>query len=208
MPLITPATPPSAAVAFNAGLPKFLANAPGLTSQNYLGTPPYIPAPSQVGPVQNSQQVFLLTLNEAVSNTGSISPPSVGWRFFAGNVQNDTVLGRTIQVPPSNTWKLAGVLYGERVYQALLLSKHLETFAQTAKEEYELRVLAVPGLNLEVFWLVSQTAGSPDLVFPFPLKTGQLIQSLQGDSYKMVTFLALIRPLAAGLLAMAPKAGA
>jgi hypothetical protein len=207
MPLMTPATPAAAAVAFNSALPRFLANAPGLTYQNYLGTPPYIPTPSQVGPAHNGQQVFLLTLNEAVSNTGSINPPSVGWRFFAGTAPNETVLGRTIQVSPSNEWKLAGVFYGERVYRALTLSTELETFAQAAKEEYELRLLAVPGLNLEVFWLASQTAGSPDLVVPFPQKTDQLILALQNDSYKIATFLALIRPLAAGLLAMAPKAG-
>jgi hypothetical protein len=208
MPLMTPATPPSAAVAFNAGLPRFLANAPGLISQNDLGTPPYIPTLGQVGPAHNPQQVFLLTLNEAVSNTGSINPPSIGWRFFAGTAPNETVLGRTIQVSPSNAWKLSGVFYGDRVYQALVQSMELETFAQAAKEEYELRLLAVPGLNLEAFWLVSQTAGSPDLVVPFPQKTGQLILSLQNDSYKLATFLAIIRPLAAGLLAMAPKSGA
>jgi hypothetical protein len=206
--LITPATPPAAAAAFHSALPKFLANAPGLTSQSYLGAPTYIPPPDLVGPAHNSQQVFLLTLNEAAFNNGSINPPSAGWRFFGGTSPNDTILGRTIQVLPSNAWKLAGVFYGDRVYQALTLSMHLEAFAQAANEEYELRLLALPGLNLEAFWLASQTAGSPDLVAPFPQKTGQLIQVLQGDFYPMASFLALIRPLAAGLLAMAPKAGA
>jgi hypothetical protein len=176
--------------------------------RNDLGTTPYIPAPDQVGPAHNSQQIFLLTLNQAVSNTGPINPPSVGWRFFAGTSPNDTVLVRTIQVSPSNAWKLAGVFYGARVYQALALSMHLEAFAQAANEEYELRLLALPGLNLEAFWLAARTAGTPDLIAPFPQKTGQLIQVLQGDFYPMASFLALIRPLAAGLLAMAPKAGA
>ena len=208
MALITPAPPPACAKAFSAGLPMFLSGAPGVLTQKHLGSPPLIPTPSQVGVVQHPEQVFVLSLNEAVYNTGSVNPPSAGWRFFAGNQLNGTVLGRMIQVPPSQTWKLISVFYGERVYQALEVSSHLGSLAQVAQENYELRVLAVPGLNLEAYWLVAQKAKTPDLVIPFPAATSQLIKVLNGGPYKMVTFLALIRPLAAGLLTMSARSGA
>jgi hypothetical protein len=208
MALITPTPPPACAKAFSAGLPMFLYGAPGVVTKKYLGSPPQIPTPSQVGVEQRSEQVFLLSLNEAAYHTGSINPPSAGWRFFAGNQQNETVLGRMIQVPPSQTWKLISVFYGESVYQALRASLHLGALAQVAQENYELRMLAVPGLNLEAYWLVAQKAGTPDLVIPYPEGSNQLIKVLSGGPYKMVTFLALIRPLAAGLLTMSARSGA
>jgi len=78
-----------------------------------------------------------------------------------------------------------------------------------ANNDYELRVLAIPGLNLEVFWLAAQKTGPSDLIVPFPSASAQIITVLRSQTpYKLTTFLALIKPLAGGLLTMAARYGA
>jgi hypothetical protein len=206
--LITPVPPPACATAFSTGLPMFLSGAPGIVKQNYLGVKPGIPTLAQVsGGAPVAQQVFLLSLNAAANNTGTINPPSDGWRFLTGHGVSETVLGRVVQVPPSNTWKLTGVFYGERVSEALVATRHLVNLPEVATNNYELRLLAVPGLNLEAFWLVAQNAGSVDLIIPFS-QDQHVIPTPPTSPYRIVTFLALIRPLAASLLTMPAGYGA
>jgi hypothetical protein len=208
--LIQPIPPVACAEAFSAQLPTFLLDAPGLTKQNHLGGKVGIPSLQSLGtgaPVP--QQVFQLSLKAAAINSSTIHPPSAGWRFLAGHGPGESVLGRMVQDPSSKAWKLAGAFFGERVWEAYVASQGLGSLPEVAKNDYELRVLAVPGLNLEAFWLVAQTAGSVDLIIPFPTRDHQLIPTLKGGNpYKMVTFLALIRPLAGGLLTMAAGYGA
>jgi hypothetical protein len=207
--LITPVPPVACVAAFSAQLPTFLSGASGISNQNYLGTPPAIPSAAQLGPgVPLAQQVFLLTLNAAASNPGVINPPADGWRFLAGHA-SAPVLARVAQLAPSQNWKLTGVFFGARVSDAILATQQLHNLPDVAKNDYELRVLVVPGLNLEAFWLVAQTAGSFDLIVPFPAGAEQPIAALRTHNpYKMVTFLALLRPLIAGARTMPAGYGA
>jgi|HubBroStandDraft_5_1064220.scaffolds.fasta_scaffold69770_2 hypothetical protein len=209
MSLIEPAPPADCTAAFSATLPQFLTGAAGLIKESYLGVKPPVPDQSQIGIAPpRPQQVFVLDLNEAAHNPGRIDPPAAGWRIFAGSGQNSTVMGRMMQIPPSLTWKLTGVFYGVRVAQALDASQNLGVLPAVTKSDYVLRVLAVPGLNLEAFWLVAQSPATADLVIPFPAATAQPIPTLMGvNPYKMVTFLAIIRPLAASMLSMASGYG-
>ncbi len=208
--LIQSVPPPACATAFATELPTFLLGAPGLVKESYLGGKVAIPSLTKLGTGPPApQQVFQLSLNAAANNSGTIHPPSVGWRFLAGHGPGESVLGRVVQNPSSKAWKLTGVFFGERVWEAYVASQGLSSLQEVAKDDYELRVLAVPGLNLEAFWLVAQTAGSVDLMVPFPRATAQLIPALRGSApYKLVTFLALIRPLAGSLLTMAAGYGA
>jgi hypothetical protein len=207
--LITPVPPVASATAFSTGLPMFLSGAPGIERQKYLGANPRVPTFAQVsGGATVAQQVFQLSLNEAAHNTGSINPPSAGWRFFIGHGVSDTVFGRVVQVPPSNAWKLTGVFYGERVSAALVASRELVHLPDVATNDYELRLLAIPGLNLEVFWLVAQTAGSVDLIIPLPAMPQVIPPPPSSSCFSIVTFLALIRPLAGSALTMPAGYGA
>ena len=207
--LITPVPPKGTATALSSQLPMFLAGAPGLVKQSYLSPTPALPTPADIFPgAVQAQQVFYLSLNEAANNSGAINPPAAGWRFLVGNASSGQLLARVVQTP-SQAWKLTGVFYGQRVSDAIAASSDLENLPKVGTNDYELRVLAVPGLNLEAFWLVAQSAASVDLIVPFPRVTEQLIPSLRAQNpYKLVTFLALIRPLAGGLLTMAPGYGA
>jgi hypothetical protein len=208
--LITPVPPKGSATALSTQLPMFLPGAPGLVKQTYLSPTPPLPSPADIFPgALQAQQVFYLSLKEAANNSGTINPPSAGWRFLAGNANSGQLLARVVQIPPSQTWKLTGVFYGQRVSDAIVASAYLQNLPEVGSNDYELRVLTVPGLNMEAFWLVAQSVGSVDLVVPFPRAADQLIPSLKAQNpYKLVTFLALIRPLAGGLLTMAPGYGA
>jgi hypothetical protein len=101
------------------------------------------------------------------------------------------------------------VFYGERVVQALSASDKLGKLPQVAAADYQARLLAIPGLNLEAFWLVPRKAGSADLIVPFPAGQEQLIPALRSSNpYNLTTFLGLIRPLAGSLLTMPAAHGA
>jgi hypothetical protein len=208
--LITPVPPSASAMAFSTQLPMFLPGAPGLVRQSYLSPTPALPSPAELVPgASQGQQVFYLSLNEAANNSGSINPPAAGWRFLTGNPSSGQLLARVVQIPPFQTWKLTGVFYGQRVSDAITASSYVQNLSEVATNDYELRVLAVPGLNLEAFWLVAQSAATVDLIVPFPRGADQLIPALRAQNpYKLVTFLALIRPLAGGLLTMAAGYGA
>jgi hypothetical protein len=207
--LIAPVPPAACAAAYSAQVPMFLSGRSGISELNYLGTAPFIPSLADVSAgVPLAQQVFQLSLNAAAYNTGVINPPAAGWRFLAGPASGP-VLGRMVQIPPSQTWKLTGVFFGLRVSDLLMAIQPLYLLPEVATNNYELRVLAIPGLNLEVFWLAAQKVGTSDLIVPFPSGTGQPIRSLTSQTpYLMVTFLALIKPLAGGLLTMAAGYGA
>jgi len=210
----TPAIPTSIDVGYvNAGVPGaggfppirgVIVHAPA----DGLATPP---AGASSFPTMLPQQVFTLDLKAAANNTGSIDPASAGWRFFAGTKVNKTVLGRVSRHGASHAWKLTSLFYGDRVWDAYTASLALDSAppAQVATADYELRLLALPGLNLEAFWLEAKTPGSVDLVLPFPAAPNQLIEALNGSPvYSMPDFLDAIRPVANSLLNMSTRDGA
>jgi hypothetical protein len=217
-------TPPAACVtAFINQLPAFL---PGGTSGNvvretWVGAAPEIPSPVAVGmgsgPILGPPDIpvvleaFVLSLADAASNAVTISPARTGWRFFAGGAQGKTVMGRMIRRPPRQAWKLIAVNYGDVVWRTLEAALALESLLppEIPAGDYELRLLAVNGLNLGAFWLAAQTAGSVDLIFPTPAaQSGGVTIGYGTTLVPMPNFLAAIRQQAAGLLTMPAGYGA
>ncbi len=222
MPLKTPHAPDAAADAFRNGLPAFLSAGPP-NSEAFVGERPPIPnlADVETGGSHAILQGFVLGLRDAATNTGVISPPHAGWRFFAGGEQNQTVLGSVVH--RRHGWKLVAVHYGNRVWETLRTSQQLDSSlpSQVQSETYELRLLAIPGLNLEVFWLSAQKVGAVDLIhsvtLPVPVTTISsrvpAVPAVPAPSFpsgllELPTFLAEIRPLAASLLTMPATYGA
>src|ERR1700734_995244 len=181
MALYTPIPPAASSVAFSSGLPAFLSGGDPTTVANeaFVGTAPNIPSAADVGiassgstpgppNVQAVLQAFVLSLQDAATNTGVINPSHVGWNFFAGNGPNATVVGRVVQ--RRHAWKLVAVHYGTMVYETLNLAQLVMSAppAQVAAVDYDLRLLSIPGLNLEVFWLAARNATSTDFVVQTP----------------------------------------
>jgi hypothetical protein len=218
--LILPDAPIASKSIFIGGLPAFLNGTgpdggPSGFIQAFAGSPPDIPNAADVpsgGSGATAQQVFVLTLDDAAINSGTVSPAAAGWRFLSnvpGKLEN-AVLGRVIPDSTPPGWKLTAVYYGDRVKEALATSLHISGQPLSPQgNDYELRVLSVPGLNLEAFWLEAQTQGTEDVLIPFPAGPNQLITALRNkDEFTLPEFLAAIRPLAARLLKMGPGRGA
>ena len=154
-------------------------------------------------------QAFVLSLQDAATNTGVITAAQVGWNFFAGDTANATVLGRVVQ--RRHAWKLVAVHYGNLVFETLNLVQLITSAppAQVDAADYDLRLLAIPGLNLEVFWLASRNAASTDFVVHTPTAvTPALHLGSPTAPFAFQNFLTEIRPLAATLLAMPAAYGA
>lgn len=129
--------------------------------------------------------------------------------LFRRKLDTTSVLGRVVQ--RGSGWKLVAVQYGGLIWQTWITSRQLPSLlpASIQAGDYELRLLTVPGLNLEAFWLAPQTAGLTDLIVSTPTSVKPAV--ILGDAnhpLEMTTFLAEIRPLAASLLTMPGRRGA
>jgi hypothetical protein len=216
MALLTPTPPDAVSKAFSSGLPAFLSGGPAGTvvSEKYVGSAPPIPSlldvstPGGITNVTSALQAYVLTLQDAANNTGVISPAATGWIFFAGDANNKTVLGRMVQ--RRHAWKLIAVHYGPVIWETMNVSVNLAKTqpAVLPAENYDLRLLAIPGLSLEVFWLAAQTPGSSDWVIPTPTDASVPSPPYPPTPQDMQSFLALIRPQAVNLLTMAAGYGA
>jgi len=222
MPLLIPSAPPGVMTAFTDGLPMFLSGpnyglGGNLVASGYIRSAPVIPSLPDVstaaGPdVHDPQEVFVLNLTAA----GTFGAPvSTYWRVFAGTRQFSTVMGRVTQRPPTNPWKMTSAYYGDpvagrdRVWAACQILDDIRLLPEVRAEDYNLRVLKVPMLNLESFWLVHTVAGLSDLVVPFPAAPNQSIPALNtAFVYSMGGFLSRILPLAKRLLITPPYSGA
>jgi hypothetical protein len=215
MALLTPTPPQAVALAFRDGLLSLfgellttlesviLTEAGRILNQtlngHFLGGPPAFPSLADLGLLgealldHNQQQVFSLALSDLASEG---APRPMGWRLFAGNNQGKTVLGHVIQ-PPAGGWKLTGCFYRDRVWDILQASLALASLRAVQQADYELRLLTIPGLNLEAFWLFAKQPGQSDLVVPFPAAPNQPISGLNtAGTFTMANFQSIVSPLA------------
>jgi hypothetical protein len=216
MALLTPKPPDACTTAFSSGLPAFLSGGPPGTvvSEQYIGSAPPIPSVVDVSAtgggtnITSALQAFVLTLQDAANNTGAISPAEAGWNFFAGDANNKTVLGRMVR--RRHAWKLVAVHYGPVIWETMNVSVNLAKVqpAVLPAEDYDLRLLAIPGLNLEVFWLAAQTVGSSDWIIPTPTAGSVPLPPTLLIPQGMQTFLAQIKQQAVSLLTMSAGYGA
>src|ERR1700733_9791333 len=221
MPLFTAVPPHACSRAFANGVPAFLSGGlPGTTvSETFVGAAPNIPSPADVGIAMSGStpgppnitavlQAYVLTLQDAANNTGVITPVHVGWNFFAGDTANATVLGRMVH--RRHAWKLVAVHYGSIVFDTLNLVRLITSTppSQVDAADYDLRLLAIPGLNVEVFWLAARSATSTDFVIHTPTFIPALHMGYPNSPLLIQNFLTDIRPLAADLLTMGAGYGA
>jgi hypothetical protein len=210
MAIIRPEPPPKAREAFATALPAFLSRdeKSDVLRTNFAGDSHKIPSLDDLGDAEEGdhlhdpQQIFVLGLTDVAKNAGAKAAKPNGWRFFAGRPPGRTVLGK-VACRAGFGWKLTAAYYDDyptRVLQAM------GSFPRVGTADYELRVLAVPGLNLEVFWLAARNPKDDDLVMSvWPM--GETSQSSldSEEAITMTDFLTAIRPMA--LLAAHAHAG-
>lgn len=212
MPLVTPEPPPEVLEAFITGLPAFVDKSVGdpVKYATHVGEPPEIPTLAELGPnpARAAQQVFLLGLHDAAGVRGAERAVPIGWRFFAGHSQQAALLGRVSRRDPTTPWKMASAHYGHGVWAALHESFALRELPQVKADDYQLRVLTIPALYVEAFWLVAQDRKNTDLIVPFPASPHQPIRELNEHLvFTLPDFLATICTLARLELSLGEAAG-
>jgi hypothetical protein len=205
MAILRPAPPPETAEAFATALPAFLSRPQesDVLRTRFVGESPAIPRLEDLGDpgqrdrlLHDPQQIFVLGLDDAARSTGIRAAKPTGWRIFAGRSRGRTILGR-VAFRPNFGWKMTAAYYGDQAAEVLDAAKELDGLPQVRGADYELRVLAVPGLNLEAYWLAARTPQVEDLVMPVPPMPPLSDRSADsGRVLTMANFLAAIRPMA------------
>ena len=172
MPLNKPDPPLAVQRAFVEGLPKF-------THLRDLGGSP-------------GQQIFTLGLKDIASGLGIDRAQAVGWRFLGGDAMGLAVAGHVKSSDGNRPPALTGLSHGPEIGDHLRAARLVESLLEVQTNDYELRVLLIPGLLMEAFWLKAR-GNWPDLVVLFR-KASTHLEYMK--AYPAGPFLDLARPWA------------
>ncbi len=140
------------------------------------------------------------------------------WRFIAGG-HKSMKTATACYAPDENSGfnaKIACTLSAPELAEILASAEALNELKEVSanpSNHYNLRVLRIPGLYLEAFWLKSQRAGTPDLIVPYSL-IPHGSNSIKGggktlhkdEAYTAADFLEITRAAAVARLARAKEA--
>jgi hypothetical protein len=179
--------PERARLAFFTGLPNFLE---GIEEIDDLGDI-LTGLPEEYDPLE----IHTLGLDDLAGGAGIAAAEHAGWRFLAGGALSQPIAGDVIAPPGDRPPRLISVLHGPQspacLQIAFSLMARLEAHPNLL-DSYELRILSVPGLLVEAFWLKTPAAEN-DLVVPYR----NLVTELEGKPvFTMGEFLSIVKPLA------------
>ena len=149
------------------------------------------PSPDNLRQQQYWQWTFTLGLEELAKANAKLPDAAVGWRYEIGDGS-----GQALSATVDSKNKLVGLSRGPAVSSSLSVASELRTLPEAAEDDYEIRLLTIPGLLTEAFWLKSLD-NKPDLIVPF--STAQKLRL--GHPYHSEVFLNIMRPLAKDWLA-------
>jgi hypothetical protein len=144
-------------------------------------------------------QVYTLkleNLENLVRDSVIAGAKMAGWRFLAGGELGAPVAGHVSMSAEGQGWKMTNLSHGppiaEFLQAVLRLAPLIEQIVELQAQNYELRMLSIPGLLIEAFWLKSP-AGDRDYVVPYNALSGELLEK---PFLKMDEFLRTIGKLA------------
>jgi hypothetical protein len=145
-----------------------------------------------VHPEQHNMQVIYALGLQDLKESGLREARKVGWRFLACSALRQAVAANLAQVRDEAP-QMTALTRGTEIASAIRAAQRVREFApaKDTQNEYELRVLKIPGILLEVFWLKARTGS--DLVVPyFALFCDELnvMRVLEVDK-----FLSIVKPL-------------
>jgi len=143
-----------------------------------------------VHPEQNSMQViYALGLQDLV-DSGLTKARKIGWRFLASSALRQAVAANLDDEPP----KMTALTRGDEIASAIRAAQRVRELspAKDPQYEYELRVLKIPGLLIEVFWLKAQNG--EDLVVPYFAVFADELNVMK--VLKVGEFLKIVQPMA------------
>jgi len=142
--------------------------------------------------------IFTLGLRDIANGLESVKP--AGWRFLAGHPPGEVLAADVTEaIPGSGTNavpKMTSLSHDSLIGGAIRAIHEVETLPELQGHNYELRVLRIPGLLIEAFWLKSLDGGD-DLVVPV-LTRGAELKAMR--AYPIAQFLEIARPMVAKFL--------
>jgi len=144
-------------------------------------------------------QVFSMGLKSIAAGADIDAAKPVGWRFMVRSGEDAAaalVLNTLGDVSP----RMSSLSRGPEVAKAIDVKSQLEKLVQTQDQSYEIRVLRVPGVFVEAYWLQPKVGAG--WVIPFISVTPGFDV---GQAYRPRQFLDTIRPLAEKRLAFDNK---
>ena len=137
--------------------------------------------------------VFTLGLQEIADGVALDAAQRIGWQFLiSGQAMAAVDVSESALQPPVVT-RLAE---GNAVTDMATARKSLENLSQIQTSDYELRLLRIPGLRIDAFWLKS-LAGMGDWVVVYRT----IGNDFKGHVFPVSDFMAAIRNLAQQKLA-------
>jgi len=139
-----------------------------------------------------------------LKDLNSVEKP-LAWRFIAGGHKKmKTAAACWSTHESSGRAKLVCALQAPEMAEILAnaeLLNNLSELSDHSSHQYELRVLRIPALYLEAFWLKSQSTQTPDWIVPYGLvpdgsdsiKLGAGIRLIKNKAYGVSDFLEIIR---------------
>ncbi len=120
------------------------------------------PSPDNLRQQQYWQWTFTLGLEELAKANAKLPGAAVGWRYVIGDGS-----GQALSATVDSKNKLVGLSRGPAVSSSLNVASELRTLPEAAEDDYEIRLLTIPGLLTEAFWLKSKDNKKSDLIVPF-----------------------------------------
>jgi hypothetical protein len=143
-----------------------------------------------------SQKVYVLGLQQIADGQGPAEQNLAGWRFLTDIAPDLATASEVRMTSDDQPPVFANLSYGPRIAKAVAASGTIETLADLPQGNFELRLLSIPGLLTDAFWLRSAD-GSNDYVAPYDT-VNQGLQEFY--VYRMDDFLNIIRPRAKTIL--------
>ncbi len=141
------------------------------------------------------QQIWILGLKDLV-DSGLTKARSAGWRFLASDTQGHQALAANVAESDGKPARMTGLSRGPEVVLALQAARQLQRLPKVLQlvetVDYELRVLKLTGVLIEVFWLHWEKNPDKDVVIPFLTHAAEQLMQV----YDLPQFLETFSPLA------------
>jgi len=143
--------------------------------------------------------VFVLSTRDLAGGNVASRAKRVGWQVLSSSDTGGTISGELPEGALAGVRRVASRLQGPAVERAWSVYRQAIKLDQVLKDDYDPRILRIPGLHLEVFWLRHKpdqpNLEQLDLDYIVAFHTFELELSAQAI-VSMREFLRIARPLA------------
>jgi hypothetical protein len=122
------------------------------------------------GPLQLTQphQVFTLGLDDLAAGRGLDAAKPGGWRYLVQEGDNALAAADTVAMGPGNGYVFSAFNEGRFVTSTAEAIQAAQQIPEVSRNDFELRLLHVPGLHVMALWLHGVEGNASDLLVPLP----------------------------------------